>query len=188
MTLNRILTLATLFILAAVLVYALGTHHLLRRPPVFVAGIPNQREAQVAQVKEYLREACPEVVLITDQRRADYRLMAVWNDTQGWVAVVSRKDSLIMFHREGADAMEVFRQSCAAIRDDAKESQDFDASMQSMPVGRYSLNAANPDHVFLLDTKTGAVWQLKPQPLGDSQEFERTSVEGLYNTKVGVGP
>jgi hypothetical protein len=183
MTMNRVLTLAAILVAATALLYLAGPHRQLRQTRVFVAEIRNQPEAELAQATKYLREACRDIILIKDQRRAEYRLRALWGGDR-WVVFVEQKDLNLIFHGEGPDAMETFRQGCTAIRDDAKELADFDAHTAPMPIGRYSLNSANPDHVFLLDTKTGAVWELKPRPLGDTQEFERISVEGLYDSKA----
>jgi hypothetical protein len=91
--------------------------------------------------------------------------------------------------------METFRQSCAAIRKDAKELADSEPDTTSMPVGRYLMHSTNPKpgilndegRIFLLDTKTGEVWQL--EPVGNTQEFGRISVEGLYDNRgPGEGP
>jgi hypothetical protein len=189
MTINRVLILAVILGGAMLFVYFSSPRHNSRQPRVYMAKIPNQPDAEAAQATKYLREACSDIVLVKDQRRADYRLTALWAGTPaegslgGWVVIVSRNDLPLVFHREGSpDAIETFRQTCTAIRDDAKELVDFDASTQSMPVDRYSLNSANPVGLFLLDMKTGAVWQL--EPVGNTQEFTRISVEGLYNNRV----
>jgi hypothetical protein len=186
MPINRVFTLAAIFAAATILIYLSSRpRHELRQPRVYLAEVPIQTDAQLAQATKYLREACPDVVLINDTRRAEYRLNAFWNGAQGWVVIVSRKDLPFIFQRVGGpDAMQTFRQVCTDVRNDAKELADFDASTQSLPVGRYSLYAANPDRVFLLDTKTGAVWELKPN-LKDIPEFERISVEGLYDNRIG---
>jgi hypothetical protein len=103
------------------------------------------------------------MVLINEKDWADYTIFASWYGPPQWNVFVGGKGRTIYWNGN-RDAMEAFRRACAAIRDDAKEVADFDASTQSMPVGRYSLmrgppagNSANLDHVFLLDTKTGAV-------------------------------
>ena len=88
------------------------------------------------------------MILIKDERRADYTVIARWLGT-AWVLLVSRKDLPWMFFKQDSpDAIETFRQGCTAIRDDAKELADFDAHITPMPVGRYSLNSSNPDRVF----------------------------------------
>lgn len=196
MTTNRVLTLAAILVAATVVLYLSGPHRQLRQTRVFVAKIPTKPEAELAQVTKYFREACPDMVLIKEEGRADYTIGASWYGAPEWNVFVEGKGRMI-YWKGNRDAMEAFRQACAAIRDDAKELADFDASTQSMPVGRYSLmrgpparDSANPGRVFLLDTKTGAVWQLVEIPgipsnvdFPDTQDFERISVEGLYNRK-----
>ena len=188
MTINRVLTLAAISVSIAALLYLSGhAHPELRKPRAFVAGIPNQPEAEVGLATKYFQEACPNIIVIKDQQRSDYRINALWRGGH-WIVLVHRKDFPLLFTKQdSADAMETFRQSCTAIWEDARESADFDAHAERLPIGRYSLHSDNPSHILLLDTKTGAVWELKPQPLGDDQEFERISVEGLYNRKT-FGP
>jgi hypothetical protein len=188
MSINRVLTLAAIFVTATIFLYLSGPHRQLRRTRVYAAKVPNQPEAELAQVTQYLREACPDMVLMKEEGWADYTILASWYGPPAWNVFVSGKGRMI-YWKGNRDAMEAFRQACAAIRDDAKEVAAFDASMQSLPVGRYSLmrgppagDSANLDHVFLLDTKTGAVWELKP--IGDTQEFERMSVDGLYKNRL----
>jgi hypothetical protein len=191
MNINRVLTLAALFVAATILLYLSGPHRQLRQTRVYVgAMIPSQSDAEIAQATKYLRDACPDIILIKDQQRADYRLNAFWNGTS-WFVLVGREALPWMFYKQDSpDAMDTFRRGCTAIRDDAKELADFDAHTPPMGIGRYSLHSTNPNQgvvneegrVFLLDTKTGAVWQLKP--VGDTQEFERMSVEGLYKNRL----
>lgn len=189
MTLNRVLTLAAIFVAATILLYLSGTHRQLRQPRVFVLKIPNKPEAEFAQVTRFFREACPDMVLINEEGRADYTIGASWYGAPEWNVLVSGKSNAI-YWKGNRDAMEAFRQACAAIRDDAKELADFNAQTAPMPIERYSLHFANPDRVFLLDTKTGAVWELKPRSFPDTQGFERISVEGLYyyNEPLPVTP
>jgi hypothetical protein len=188
MTINRVLTLAAILVMAIVAVYLWRAHRELRRPRVFVMKIPNKPEEEFAQVTKYLRETCPDIVLTKEEGRADYTIGASWYGPPQWNVFVSGKNNTI-YWKGNRDAMEVFRQACAAIRDNAKELADFDAQTAPMPLGRYSLNGAN-GHILLLDTKTGAVWELKPGVLRDRQEFERISVEGLYyfSEPLPVGP
>lgn len=203
MTLNRVLTLAAIFVAATIVLYLSGPHRQLRQTRVFVAKIQNDPETEFAQETKYFREACPDMVLIKAKGWADYTILASWyGRPPEWGVFVDGKGRTI-YATANRDAMAAFRQACAAIRDDAKELSDFDASTQSMPVGRYSLmrgpragDSANQDNVFLLDTKTGAVWQLVESPgipgntdFPETQEFERISVEGLYRNRVpGEGP
>jgi len=189
MHINRVLTLAAIFVAATILVYLSGPHRQVRQTRVFVVKIPSKPEAELAQVTEYFREACPDMVLINEEGRADYTMLASWYGPPQWNVFVGGKGRTI-YWKGNRDAMEAFRQACAAIRDDAKELGDFDAHTAPMPVGRYSLSAANPGRVFLLDTKTGAVWELKPRTFPDKQGFERISVEGLYyfNEPLPVTP
>jgi hypothetical protein len=187
---NRVLTLAAIFVAATILLYLSGPRRRLRQTRVYAAQVPNQPEAELAQVTKYLQEACPDMVLIKDKGRADYTVDALWRGTS-WFVLAGREDLPWMFYKQDSpDAMETFRQGCAAIRDDAKELADFDARTAPMPIGRYSLHSTNPKQgvvtdegrVFLLDTKTGAVWELKPT--GDTLEFGRISVEGLYKNRL----
>jgi len=196
MTTNRVLIVAVALVASTVLFYLAVPHHQSRQPRVYLTEIPNEPDEVVAQAKKYLREACPDMVLIKDEPRADYKMTAAWagdptykkDSGNGWVVFVDRKNSVQIFGKQGSpDAIETFRQSCASIRDDAKELADFNAHTPAMPIGRYSLHSVNPDRVFLLDTKTGGVWEL--EPLGRYQVFERVSVEGLYsNMPPGVRP
>ncbi len=51
------------------------------------------------------------------------------------------------------------------------------------------LHSADADHIFLVDTKTGAVWEWYEGDKLSQEEFRRISVEGLYNNNpLGVGP
>jgi hypothetical protein len=185
MTVNPVLTLAAIFVAATALVYLSVPHRQLRQIRVFVMDVPNQPDAEVAEVRRYFQTACPDMVLIKDKLRTDYTLGARWAGSK-WGVLVNRKDqTLILFEAHSPDAIDTFRYTCKVIRDDSKEVADFDAHTAHMPIGRYSLtvlpgnqNVINSERIFLLDTKTGAVWELKP--LGDNQEFERISVEGLY--------
>jgi hypothetical protein len=190
MTINRVLTLAAIFVVATVLAYVFGfNQRQSRQPRIFVATIPTGSNVDVAEVTKYLQTACPDMVVIKDEPRADYKLAAVWAGGK-WRVLVDRKDqTLILFEDHSPDAIETFRHSCQVIRDDSKEVADFDAHTAPMPIGRYSLtvlpgsqNVINSERIFLLDTKTGAVWEWKS--LGDHEEFERISVEGLYNRKM----
>jgi hypothetical protein len=188
MTLNRVLTLAAIFVAATALLYLSGARRQSRQTRVFIAELLNQPEAELAQAAKYLREACPDMIVIRDQERADYRLNALWRGGH-WTVFVHRKDLPFLFvKQDSSDVMETFRQACNAIREDVKGVASFDADTAPMPIGRYSLtvlpgnqNVINSEHIYLLDTKTGAAWELKP--VGDNQVFERISVEGLYNRK-----
>jgi hypothetical protein len=180
MTINRMVTLAAIFLAATVLLYFSGPHRQLRQTRIFVVDIPNRPDAERAEVRGYFQTACPDMLLIKDQQRADYTLIASWAKGSKWGVFLRRKDQTVIFLGEQSpDAIETFRQTCKAIRDDAKEVSDLDAQTEPMPIGRFSMHSADPEHVFLLDTKTGAVWQLKPD-LKNTPEFERISVEGLY--------
>lgn len=149
-----------------------------RRVRVHIATSRNQPEAEASKVLGFFHSACPDAIVIKDESRADYAVAALWVGGE-WRVVVDGRDVPLIFHSEGSpDAIQTFRQTCAAIRDDANELADFNAHSALQPVGRYALQSVGQDRVFLMDTKTGAVWQL--QQIGNSQEFDRVSVEGLY--------
>ena len=169
---NRMLTLAE--VLVAALLCLSCAQHQPRRTGIYILNAPNQSNAE----PKYFEAACPDMTLIKDVQHADYTLGAVWAGTK-WRVVVSRKDGAgIIFEDSTPDVIETFRRTCAAIRDDAKEVAEFNAHSPPMPIGRYVLQSAASNRVFLLDTQTGAVWEL--QDLGLYQEFERVRVDGLY--------
>ena len=82
MTTNRMLTLAAIVVTATTLVYLSGfPHRRSRQTRVFITKIPNQTDAQAALATKYSREACPDMILIKDERRADYTVIARWLGT-----------------------------------------------------------------------------------------------------------
>jgi hypothetical protein len=179
-TIDRVLTLAAIFVAATIVLYISGGHWQPGQTRVFLLTLPNEPEAQVAQKTQYLRQACPDMIVIKDQDRADYIIVPIWRD-KTWAVEVERRDVPWLFYKhDSPDAIETFRQSCAAIRADARELADFDAHAAPMPIGRYLMYSATPSRVFLLDTKTGAVWESKPDWRG-TQQFERVAVEGLHD-------
>lgn len=177
MNINRLLTLAVILLLAAILLVELSRAPHRRHLRIYVGSLPN-RSNQGAE--EYFRAACPDMVVVKDEPRADYSVGAAWSDSsKNWGVMVARKGWPFIFGKGGyPDAIKMFRQGCAAIRDDASELADFEEHNPSMPTGRYSLNSANPDRVFMLDTQTGAVWEW--EQFENSEHFVRISVEGLY--------
>jgi hypothetical protein len=146
-----------------------------------MAKMWNRPEEEVAHATKYFREACPDIAVTRDYRRADYTVGAVW--AEKWIVIVDREgfSGYFFLKADSQDAVDTFRQSCSAIREDAKERMDFDSYTESMPVGRYLLYSTTPDHVFLLDSRIGAVWQMRQNPILDTQEFDRMSVDGLYS-------
>jgi hypothetical protein len=144
-------------------------------------NIPNKVNAEA---KDF-RAACPDMILIKDEPRADYTLATAWAGNK-WRVALSGKGQSILYEDVSPDIMETFRQSCSAIRDDAKESVDFNAHTVPQTVGRYVLQSTPPNRLFLLDTKTGSVWEL--QDLGLYQEFEHVRVEGLYEEQQSLVP
>lgn len=185
MTLNRRLTLAVLFIAATAVAYFSGSRRFSRQPRVFVAPTLNRPDAEVAQITRYFEAACPDALIIQLQARADYTVAARWFNTHGgWAVALDRKGESIYYKQFGSDAIEAFRQTCAAIRDDARETADSETHTTT---GRYLLYSSNPEHVFLVDTRTGAVWHL--QSWGTGEEFQRVAVDGLYdNNPLGIQP
>ena len=194
MPIKSVLMLSGLFLAATIVLYFSGRAP--RHTRVFVASGMNQSEAEIAEITKYFRAACPDAILVNLEPRADYSVIARWygvpsdkeTSWRGWAVFLTRKGSeQISFKQGSADAMETFRQTCAAIRDDMRDVAEFDRNAAPMTTGRYVLHSVDPEHVFLVDTKTGAVWQLKE--LGRIQQFERVSVEGLYdNNPPGIRP
>lgn len=180
MALRRVLMVTVIFLAAMVVLYLSGAHRQHSQTRVYIAKMWNRPEAEAGQATKYFREACPDLVVTHDHRRADYTIGAVW--TEKWIVMVDREGLRFPFFykADSPDALESFRQSCAAMREDAKDREDFDSHAESRPVGRYLLQSPTPDRVFLLDTRTGAVWHMKQNPLEDRPEFDRIPVEGLY--------
>lgn len=176
------LILAAIFLAATLVLYISGAHRQSRQIKVFVEQIPKQPEAQVTEATKYLREACPDIAVTRDEHRADFGISAFWRGTAWVVVLKSRSEAwpLLFFKQDSPDALETFRQGCVVIRDNAKDMAEFEARSTALPTGRYVLHSSTPDRLFLLDTATGAVWELKPQPLKDRDQFEPIDVEGLY--------
>lgn len=179
MDFRRVLILAGIFLAATLVLYLSGIHRQSRQTRIYMAKMWYRPDGELAQATKYFREACPDIVVTRDRRRADYSVGAMW--TTKWTVIVDREGLPLPFFlkADSQDALESFRQSCAAMRDDSRERMDFDSYTESLPVGRYLLQSPSPDHVFLLDTRTGAVWQLRQ--VGDSEEFDRMSVDGLHS-------
>lgn len=189
MQIRHVFLLAALFLTATLVLYLLRLDHQSRPTRILLVKARNQSDAEIAALTGYLRAACPNAELVSREQLADYSVVAVWNGT-GWTVILNRshKGENVFFKGGVTDAIATFRQACAAMRSDEKEMADYEAQMMPMPTGRYLIHSADADHVFLVDTKTGAVWQLRDfGKLGE--EFDRVPVEGLYDSNtLGVIP
>lgn len=185
MALHRALILAGIFLAATVGLYLSGASHHQRQTRVFVTKSQTQSEAEISQLSSYFQAACPELVTVNLESQADYSVVAVWG-LQGWTVVLSRKGEDIFLKEGSTDAMETFRHTCTAIRGDEKEMADSEA--RTSDTGRYVLHSADKTHILLVDTKTGAVWELQHHEAlpghAEYDQFEHVSVEGIYNNRT----
>jgi len=136
----------------------------------------------------------------SDDDNADYSIdLTDWGaedarKRNAWGALVTRRDGATIFAIEKDAKVPNFtaalKESCRAIRDDVEDWSDFRNPRQSAPVGRFvlSYHPTNFSRAFLLDTKTGAVWELHNES-GDTafgkteyRKFQRISVDGLYTS------
>ncbi len=132
------------------------------------------------------------MALVENDNLTDYSIDGVWNG-KDWGVWVERSDNAVILRAEGdknPDFTNVLWESCLAIRNDMEDRADGELPYKSAPLGRYvlSYHPTNPNYAFLLDSKTGAVWELTHQTwsgggkLGNVpyRKFERVSVDGLY--------
>lgn len=205
MTTKRLLTLAAICILVIAIVYLARPHHRWKQPRVYIdakepAAPPGQtpsKEQAGASVNwtEHFRTACPHMALLHGSENADYTIHVAGSSANKiWVARTTRSDWADIYVGHGQDPHAILKDSCAAIRDDVDDWAGFGsvaskANPQSAPNGRYAISLYPGDPTaFLLDTKTGAVWELGRITSGQGKsqltfrKFDRVSVDGLYTS------
>lgn len=211
MTPKGFVTLATIFVAALGVLYLSGSHRQWKQPRVYIdakepAPPPGQtpsKEQAGASVNwaEYFGRDCPHMALLPFDKDADYTIDVVGSlAIKRWIAFVGRSDSADIYRGQEQDPHAILKQSCAAIRADVEDWAGFGsvaAKTKAVPTGRYafSYHPANPNYAFLLDTKTGAVWELTHHSTelidrkGTGQKFtvtwrtfDRVSVGGLYTS------
>jgi hypothetical protein len=202
MTIERVVTLAVVMVLLVVGWSLPTSRHPVKQPLVYVDAEVFSRSAKGVERTsvdwtEYFRSACPQMALIPSERLADYKIDAKWlpSPAASWTVRVKRRDYADVYQDSGLkspDSIKLLRASCNAIRSDVEEWAGFgrEEPPKVAPVGRYALSyhPTNYNQALLLDTKTGAVWELEQDnypALGkkiDYRKFSRISVDGLYTS------
>jgi hypothetical protein len=169
-------------------------HHLRKQPRVHINANKSSRFSD-DWAKDF-PAACPHMAFADDENAADYTIEAVWAPTQRrWMAWIERSDGARIYPTENADSVQLLRESCRDIRDDVEDWAAFDTqkppnTKASAPVGRYALSyhPSNYNRAILLDTKSGAVWELQYRSYNvggkkfDYPQFNRVAVDGLYTS------
>jgi hypothetical protein len=201
MSIERVVTLAVVMVLLVVGWSLPAFRHPVKQPRVFLeveAFGTSAKGAERSSVDwtEYFRSACPHMALVPTEQLADYKIHAMWTaNNAGWMVHVSRRDYADVYRDsrlKSPDSLKLLRASCDAIRSDVEDWAGFgrEEPPKVTPVGRYALSyhPTNYNQALLLDTKTGAVWELVQDHytvLGrkiDYRKFNRTSVDGLYTS------
>jgi hypothetical protein len=202
MTIERVVTLAVVMVLLVVGWSLPAFRHPVKQPRVYVKAEALSRSTKgVEQTSvdwtEYFRSACPHMALIQKEDLADYSVNATWfpSPAASWTVGVRRRDYANVYADsalKSPDSIKLLRASCNAIRSDVEEWAKFgrEEPPKVAPVGRYALSyhPTNYNQALLLDTKTGAVWELVQgnyPVLGkkiDYRKFARISVDGLYTS------
>jgi len=203
MSMNRVLTLAAILVVAIAIVHLSRPQRQWKQPRVLVEAIARahlSHETSSVDWTEYFRSACPHMALVGSDELADYSIYATWlpsppMETGSWTVRVERRDYAKIYQDSGGkspDSIKLLRESCRAIRSDVEEWGEFgrERPPKVASVGRYALSyhPTNYNQALLLDTKTGAVWELVQDNypvLGkkiDYRKFNRISVDGLYTS------
>jgi hypothetical protein len=199
MNLGRLLTFVAILVAGLAIVLIFRPHRQWKQPRVYVNAEARQAkstEESSVDWREDFRSACPHMALVGSDEHADYIIEATWFpspplEAATWTVTVERRDYVHIYRDssfKSPDSMKLLRESCHAIRADVDDWGEFGKPLKAAPsVGRYALSSQS-NRALLLDTKTGAVWELVQDSylmLGKQipyRKFSRISVEGLYTS------
>ena len=173
-----------------------------KQPRVYVKAEALSRSAKGVERssvdwREYFRSACPHMALAWSEQLADYTIDATWlpSPRASWTVSIARRDQADTYEDrrlKSPDSIKLLRESCNAIRSDVEDWAGFgrEEPPKVTPVGRYALSyhPTNYNQALLLDTKTGAVWELVQDNYAlrtgkvNYRQFSRISVDGLYTS------
>jgi hypothetical protein len=191
MAINRVLTLAGITALLVVgwTYVPPRSHQRKQQPRIYVGDLVGNDYSE--WIKDF-RMACPHMAFVQDEKAADYTIKALWVPSQppAWHAMAERRDKAFLCEGESPDYVQLLRDSCRLIRADLEDWAEFEREKPPTiaPTGRYVLtyHSTNYNQALLLDTKTGAVWELGQ--VNDTvaqlgyRSFSRISVDGLYTS------